>query len=86
MRLRAYPADDIKSWYALVTTAGTPASVVAKLNSETVQALQSIELRTRLGDLGLELTPTSPEQLARFIGSEIEKWDRLIARTGVRIE
>jgi tripartite-type tricarboxylate transporter receptor subunit TctC len=80
------PGYEVKSWYALVAPAGTPPAVIAKLNAEVGKALQSATVTNRLGDLGLELAPGSPEQLASLIRSDTAKWEKLIKATGMKVD
>ncbi len=81
-----FPGYDVKSWYALVAPAGTPPTVIAKLNGEITKALQSATVTSRLVDLGLELAPGSPEQLANLIRTDTAKWEKLIKATGMKVD
>jgi tripartite-type tricarboxylate transporter receptor subunit TctC len=75
---QGYPGFDVKSWYAVVAPAGTPAAVVSRLNTEIAKALGSPEIKQRIGDQGLDLRPGSPAELAAFMKSEYEKWDQVL--------
>jgi tripartite-type tricarboxylate transporter receptor subunit TctC len=68
----------VKSWYAVVAPAGTPAPIVARLNTEIGRALQSADIKQRIGEQGLDLKPGSPADLAAFMKSEYEKWDKVL--------
>jgi tripartite-type tricarboxylate transporter receptor subunit TctC len=80
------PGYEVKSWYALVAPAGTPPPIIERLNAEVTKALQSASLKNRLGDLGLELAPGSPEQLANLIQTDTVKWGKLIKATGMKVD
>jgi tripartite-type tricarboxylate transporter receptor subunit TctC len=75
---QGYPGFDVKSWYAVVAPAGTPAPIVARLNAEISRALQSPEIQQRIGEQGLDLKPGSPADLGAFMKSEYEKWDKVL--------
>jgi len=54
---------EASTWYGLLAPAGTPAAVVAKLNSEVNRALAAPEVRQRLAAEGGEALGGSPEQI-----------------------
>jgi tripartite-type tricarboxylate transporter receptor subunit TctC len=69
-------------WFGIEVATGTPADVVARLNAAFVAALNSPEVAERFRSVGVEPDPTTPEQFAAFIRSEIEKWSKLMAAVG----
>jgi tripartite-type tricarboxylate transporter receptor subunit TctC len=77
---RALPGYDVSSFFALATTAGTPASVVAGLNAETRRVLALPDVQKRFLDLGGEARASSPEEMQQFIEKEIAKWQQLVER------
>jgi tripartite-type tricarboxylate transporter receptor subunit TctC len=76
-------------WRAVWAPKGTPAGIVAKLNDSVRTALSNAETRQRLAGLEVEIFPPerqSPEALAAFQRSEIEKWWPLIRAAGLKSE
>lgn len=71
-------------WFGLVAPAGTPVDVVARLNDAFVKALKDPSVVEKIRSLGAEPAPMSPEQFARFIASESEKWGRLVKEAGIK--
>jgi tripartite-type tricarboxylate transporter receptor subunit TctC len=74
------------TWNALFLPKNAPAAVVKTLNAAAIQALKSPELRDRLQSLGAQIVSddrTSPQYLAQFVKSEIEKWAPPIRASGV---
>jgi tripartite-type tricarboxylate transporter receptor subunit TctC len=69
--------------YGLVSPAGTPPSIIAKLNAALNNALADDEIRNRLGADGTETLPGTPEAYAADIASEEAKWGAIIKQTGV---
>jgi len=63
-RIQGFEAS---TWYGLLAPAGTPAAVVAKLNSEVNRAPAAPEVRQRLAAEGGEALGGSPEQFASFL-------------------
>lgn len=77
---------DVSTWSAFYVTAGTPRSVIARLNDEIARVLNLAEVRDHLTKAGLEVTPSTPEGLARFIKSEAEKYRRIIEVSGTKAD
>jgi tripartite-type tricarboxylate transporter receptor subunit TctC len=80
------PGYESSAWFALLAPRGTPRPIVEKLNLTTVTALQDVDLRKRLTDIGAEPASSSPEELRAFISTEVVKWRDIITRTGVATE
>jgi tripartite-type tricarboxylate transporter receptor subunit TctC len=72
--------------YGLVAPAGTPRSVVEKLNAALNAALSDDEVKKRLGVEGAEALPVSPDEYAADIAGEETKWSEIIRRAGVKGE
>jgi tripartite-type tricarboxylate transporter receptor subunit TctC len=80
---------EVLSWNAFFFPKGTPDSIVRRLNAATNEALDTPAVRARLEALGLEApepTRRSPEYLAEFVKSEIERWAAPIRASGVSVE
>jgi tripartite-type tricarboxylate transporter receptor subunit TctC len=80
------PGFEATGWNGLLVPAGTPAPIVAKLNRAFVAALQSPGVRDRLVEQAYEPVGSTPEEFARFIAAETEKWGRVIQVSGARID
>lgn len=79
-----YPGFEATNWYGLVVPARTPAEIVRRLNSATVEALAMPGLRGKLDDLGLDVIGNSPAEFAAAIRLEIPKWAALIRKQGIK--
>lgn len=73
-------------WYGVVAPAGTPKDIVAKLNSQINQSLNSAELKTRLNNEGAVATPNTPEVFGSLIQSEIARWKPVIQSGRVKAD
>jgi len=80
------PGYEASAWYGLFAPAGTPPAVIAKLNAEVVRALKDPALRQRLATLGAEPAGSSPEELARFVRAEYDKWGQVVREAGIRLD
>jgi tripartite-type tricarboxylate transporter receptor subunit TctC len=74
----------IDTWHGLVTPAGTPREIVAKLNDEVIAVLQLPEMRESFAKLGALPSANSPVEFAAEIKSEIARWGRLIRESGIK--
>ena len=68
----------VSSWNALAAPAGTPRAVLDALNSAVRVALDSPQVKERLGRSGVRLQAGSPEQMSALLGSEISRWGSVI--------
>jgi tripartite-type tricarboxylate transporter receptor subunit TctC len=82
----AFSAFDISTWFGIFGPARLPAEVTASLNKAFVSALGSAEVRTRMGTLMAEPSPTTPEQFASFVASELAKYERVVKASGARAD
>jgi len=78
------PGFDISNWFAYFVPSGTPAEVISRLNSEVNRGLNQPDVREKLANVGAETVGTSPEELAKFVRSETEKFARLVKLSGAK--
>jgi tripartite-type tricarboxylate transporter receptor subunit TctC len=74
---------EFSTWFGLLAPAGTPKAYIAHLNQATVKALRSPELGKKLQAAGMEPQPTTPDEFAALIRSEIAKWRKVIEEAGI---
>lgn len=80
------PAWEALGSFGLITTAGTPADVINRVNAEVTRILRQPDVRDRILVTGNEPAPTTPEEFGSFIKSEVAKWTRVIKESGIKIE
>jgi tripartite-type tricarboxylate transporter receptor subunit TctC len=81
-----YPAINTGAWVAILAPLGTPPAIIARLNQATNDALKSGAMREPLGRLGAQPRGGTPEDLARHMKAEHDKWAPIVARLGLREE
>jgi tripartite-type tricarboxylate transporter receptor subunit TctC len=74
------------NWYGLLAPRGAPASIVGKVHAATVAALQGRELKSRLEQDGAEVIASSPQEFARFVRAEIDKYAAVIRERNLRAD
>ena len=80
------PGYDSGVWYAVLAPAGTPREIVMRINSEVARALKQPDYRNLLVNNTIEPIGSPPEELSRYIKSELAKWAKVIKAAGVRID
>lgn len=81
-----YPGFEVIGWFGWLAPAGTPKAIVDRLNQELVKSLAIPEVKDRLLSLATVPVGDKPEDFARFIRSEYEKWGKVIKAAKIEIE
>ena len=79
----ALPGFEAQSWYGLCAPTGTPAPILDKVHADLTAVLRMPDLQQRFSDLVVEPSPTSAEEFARFIRTEIARWAGVIKAAGI---
>jgi len=77
---------DIGTWFGVLAPAATPREITAKLSAEMIKAIHSPEFKKRMDEIGAEPIGDTPDQMARRIKDETEKFAGLVKRANVQIE
>jgi len=72
------------TWFALLAPKGTPGAVLQKMNAVTNEALADPAVKKRLADIGVSTLGGTPEQLAKTIADETEKWGRVVREAKIQ--
>jgi tripartite-type tricarboxylate transporter receptor subunit TctC len=80
------PGYESGVWFGLMAPAGTPRDVVMKLNAAGVQATRSPEFIKRMTDLGYNIIPGSPEDMARMLREELKRWPPIVKKSGAKVD
>lgn len=80
------PGFNATTWHGLVAPAGTPKDVIEALHRATVTALADARVRQQLGELGVDIAGSSPEEFSAYMKSEIPKWRAVVAAAGAKLD
>ncbi len=83
------PGLYMSGWFGFWAPKGTPKDIIAKLNAATVEALADPAIQKRFTELGLDVAPRAqqtPEGLAAFQKTEIDKWWPIIKSAGIGVQ
>ena len=82
----AIPGFDVESWHGMLAPAKVPREVVLRLNRDIVSILGQPEVRKLLLSESGDITPTTPEEFAAFLRTEVTKWARVIKQANITLE
>jgi tripartite-type tricarboxylate transporter receptor subunit TctC len=74
------------TWVGVFVPAGTPKTVVTRINADIETLLQQVAVRDQLAAVGFDPVGGSPESFARYIKQEIAKWATVVRETGTKAE
>jgi tripartite-type tricarboxylate transporter receptor subunit TctC len=80
------PAVDSGTWQGIVTTAGTPAPVVARLNAEIKKVITTPEIQKKIEDLGGDVIAGSPEEFGFWMKENIASWGAVVREANIKVE
>jgi len=81
-----YKGFEAVTWFGLLGPANLPASVVTSVNTELNKALSAPDLRKKLEDQGLDVSPASADQFGKLIRSDIVKWGGVVKASGAKVD
>ena len=77
---------EVNGWYGVFTTGKTPRAIVERLNSALRQILTDADTRAQFLKNGLDPTPTSADEFAKLLRSEIIKWAKVVKAAHIKPE
>ncbi len=80
------PAYDMSVWLGLFAPAGTPSSVIDRIQREVARIVQEPQVKDRWVKLGAEGVGDTPMQFAETIRRDTDKWGRLIRESNIKAD
>ena len=80
------PGYESGVWFGLSVPAGTPREVINRLNAAVVQTTKAPEFIKRMTDLGYNITPGTPEDMASMLKAELARWAPIVKASGAKID
>jgi len=77
---------EMKNWYGLLAPAGTPKTIIDKLNAAIVKVVSTPEIKEQFYAQGSEPTSNSPQEFSQFIREETERMSKVVKKAGIKIE
>ena len=72
------------NWYGLVMPSATPADIQKRVHAAAVAALQSSNLKEQYSKVGGLASPGTPQDYAKFLAAEQEKWSKVVTAIGFK--
>jgi tripartite-type tricarboxylate transporter receptor subunit TctC len=86
MQEAGVPGYESGVWFGLMVPAATPKDIIARLNHAAVEATKAPEFVKRMHDLGYNIIPGSPEDMARMIQDELKRWGPIVKASGAKVD
>jgi len=80
------PNYGVVGWFGLMAPRGTPKAIIDRLNAVTVQAVNSVDVRQQLMNVGADPAPNAPDEFGKFLRREYERYGVLIKEAGLKVE
>jgi tripartite-type tricarboxylate transporter receptor subunit TctC len=80
------PGFEVIVWYGLFAPAGTPESIINKLNAELRKITSQAEVRKKLSDQGADPLDASPREFSQRIQKDYEVWKKVVESSGAKAE
>ncbi len=77
---------DASSWFGLFAPAGTPRTIIDKIQADVAKALALPEVRERFLAQGADPGGNTPDQFAAFIRAETDKWTRVVKFSNAKVD
>jgi tripartite-type tricarboxylate transporter receptor subunit TctC len=77
-----YPQLESLAWIGLLAPGSAPAPAVERLSEATMRTMRAQEVRDSLGRQGFDVVAGSPQEFARWIRAESQKWAKVIEASG----
>lgn len=74
---------DVTTWYGVFAPAGTPPSIVAKLNQVINESLKDEDVKKRMAAVGVIVKGGTADEFGKFLADEYKRWDKV--REGAKI-
>jgi tripartite-type tricarboxylate transporter receptor subunit TctC len=76
---------DATIWLALLAPKGTPADVVQKINAAVTKVLSTPDAKKLMTSAGVDVAPSTPEDLEKLMVSELDRWGKVVRETGATV-
>ncbi|HEY0825483.1 MAG TPA: tripartite tricarboxylate transporter substrate binding protein [Ramlibacter sp.] len=77
---------ELSPWFGLLAPAGTPDAVVKKINADVAEVLRDRDVMDKFASAGAEPYVTAPDQFARILLDDIQKWSQVVKTSGAKID
>src|SRR5258706_948017 len=80
------PNFEVTPWDGVLAPAGTPKTLLPRLNAELPKNMHAPELKDRLAAMATDPATSTPEEFADYIKREIAKWGEVVRQAGLKAD
>ena len=80
------PGYEVSPWFAVFMPASTPKVIVSKLNKALLDAMKDPDVVKRFETIGAEPVGSTPDELAKHLARESQRWTKLITERGIKLD
>jgi len=80
------PGYEAPIWLGIMAPAGTPKSVIDKLNAEITKIVQRPDVKKAWNDQGAEPMVMTPAEFQKYLNGDIAKWAKVVKTAGIRVD
>ena len=77
------PGFAVNVWFGVFAPRGTPQDIVQKINGKIKRQLNDPQIAKQMLDIGLEVNPSTPEELGATLKRDIPRWREIVTEAGV---
>jgi tripartite-type tricarboxylate transporter receptor subunit TctC len=77
------PNSEVNSWQGVVAPAGTPPTIIQRLNEAVRETLKDPAIQEKFAKQGISVAASTPEELGEFARKEAERWQSVAKLAGV---
>ena len=81
-----YKGFDVSTWYGLFMPAGTPKSIVSRVNSEVTHVLALPDMKAAIQAQGAEPQSMGTEEFSKLLQSDYAQWKTIVQNSGAKVE
>ena len=80
------PGFEVLSINGIVVAGKTPRALVDRLNADFRKLLKQPDVAKRMQDFGIQVVGNSPDEFAKFIREEIERWTKVAKAANISLD
>jgi tripartite-type tricarboxylate transporter receptor subunit TctC len=80
------PGYEVRTWYGLWAIKGTPKEIKDRMYKEVVAAMEQPDLKRIWAEQGADAGGMPPDEMAKLVRSEIEKWAKVVKDAGAKVD
>jgi tripartite-type tricarboxylate transporter receptor subunit TctC len=83
---KTLPGYDVRTWLGVAGPKGLPPAITAKLNTELRAVLAEPAVQERLKKIGMDVRPSSPDEMRKLIATQVAQWKKVIADAHIPLQ